>query len=368
MKKLFLVLVLLFYVQEAKSLEHTIYIEHPTVKNDGDQGHSYARELEGLRNALTIPVEGDPNLRVTRDTPNSDLSVIHVIRLDENGNEQSPIDLVVRTRDLYVLGFINGARNNRILYRFREPQPHHYASQTTASATPQWTVSNIHQESRNLDFSYDYPSIEGIAGQSRYHNNIRISRTVLYDDFNQLSLYSNNSENAQRIARAVLRIIIGYFESIRFNSILSSVNDAFVLGRTWAVDGDSAVLTNSWMSLTEFGSRSSLGSSSSSFIMPRPGGSIRSLSYSITNALTAVNNAVPLRNVLAVALGSTWRRSSCPNLGRHRRDASDTQIQIHPVSSSLKSNMRCKDDTLVKLGPTYFEREVGNGILSAVLD
>jgi hypothetical protein len=376
MRKIFLIFIIFLYAKESEAITYSVsqkyelYIEHPNAGisdsaphgRDGAQGYAYADQIRLLRNALTVSMPVGYVPRITNNVEREDVSLVRVMRLDVNNNLLPPIDLVVRTQDLYVIGFINGPTQRRVVHRFDEPQPHIGASASTASQSPDWTLEGLndtwHHAVRNLDLSYDYPVLESFAHQSRYGDNIRISHGSLYAAFGYLDqLDQLDIASRQEFSRHMLRVLIGYFEAVRFQSISERLEQAFSQRQTWIVDRNSAILTNNWAHLSRFSSETSLNNDQQRTFMPSSGFS--SLSYPLINAWASVNNAIPLRNVLAVTLGSQWRafrRASCSDL-------SPSKFGRRLLAIDENSNNQCSK-LLMVLGSKYFDVKKGYAFLS----
>ncbi|NKD88788.1 hypothetical protein HEQ72_10795 [Haematospirillum sp. 15-248] len=378
-------------------IHHTTYVAHPNAEAQpeagSDQDHSYLQEIQRLRDSLTevapVPIEpqetipsplaqeemdqennGEEAVRITRR--GRGYSIVSMAALNEdNRSVLQQVDLVVRNNDLYVLGFINGRLGHRVFHRMYEPAPYHHASADTAAVPLDLTIPGT--TARNLNMSYDYPSLEHKANMRRYGGNFRSSMRTVRSAIATLAEHNaanDDEDSTADVARSLLRIIVTYFEGMRFRNLAESIHDAgFDNGRTWTMTQDEALITNSWRTLSDFGSQMSLDSSS------REGSPRLELSHSRNSpygsrlyiASSLSDNAINWRAVLAVALSSRWalsRRGSCPSRIGHRtpRDTNSLLDHFSDLADDFCSTL------LVRVGNTYFDRARGFGILSTILE
>lgn len=369
---------------------HVIYLRHASSSTDR---HTYLDEINGLRSALTgetaegaassylagsrIPPYSPGSLRFTRIS--NGRSLVDFINLDRDNRTPigNSVSLVVRDRDLYVLGFINGPPGRRVFFRMRELRP---GSRESAPSTQTWPSTRT----VDLPFSYDYPDIERVAGLSRYGqghdeydglqpNSIRISMRTLRRSVVILSEYyetPHDQEADAEVAMSLLRIIIAYFEGMRFHDISNRIHAARLdEGHSWTVDYRAAVITNNWRSLTEFGSRTSLHSSDtdSDSISQRmelrgrrrPSDEPR---IWVTSSLQDISNHLQSwGSILAVALTPRWvvpEAGSCSR--RQRRDVSPLE------APPLELKGEC-EKLLLQIGSTFFDRRTGYAVLESAL-
>lgn len=377
----------------AGAVSHVVYLRHPNAQpvpapNAADD-HTYLREIESMRLALTdqapdvaippIPRTRMPpyypgSLRVTRR--HGGLSLVTFVTLhDDNRTSISTVDLVVRDSDLYVLGFINGRGARRTFFRMLEPS---YPLQNRDVSTPS-TLTWPRTTAVNLPFSYDYPDIERTAGIGRYQNNVRLSMRTLRGAVAILSEYNRDhtdEDSYSEVAGSLLRIVIAYFEGMRFHDIAQGIHDVGIdRGHSWYVNRRAALITNNWRTLTEFGSRTSLESSSSgssgrdtpsdgtpqrmelAISRNRPQGS----NIWVASSLESLDDRTPSwRSIVAVALVTQWglaHRGGCYRTGhRPHREAS---LLIAP---SLEDEC---DSQLIRIGNRFYDRKAGYAVLAA---
>lgn len=378
-------------------VHHTTYVAHPNAEAQPEAGsaqdHSYLQEVQRLRDSLTeiAPVPegpqetipsplaqeemdqestGEEAVRITRR--DRGYSIVSMAALNEdNSSVLQQVDLVVRNNDLYVLGFINGRPGHRVFHRMYEPPPYRYASADTSAVPLDLTIPDT--IARNLNMSYDYPSLEHKANMQRYRGNFRSSMRTVRSAIATLAEHNaanNDEDSTADVARALLRIIVTYFEGMRFHNLAQSIHDAgFDSGRTWTMTQEEALITNSWRTLSDFGSQMSLDSSS------REGSPRLELSHSRNSpygsrlyiASSMSDNAIDWRSVLAVALSSRWalsRRGSCPSRIGHRtpRDTDSVLDHFSDLADDFCSTL------LVRVGNTYFDKARGFGIISTILE
>lgn len=380
------------------TVHHTIYVAHPNANSQPEAGsdndHSYLQEILRLRESLTeiapipappqetlpSPMEqdgatanaGEEPLRVTRR--GRDYSIVRMAALNEdNSSSLQYVDLVVRNNDLYVLGFINGREGHRIFHRMHEPIPYQRSSDATMAIPLNLEIPGT--RAVDLELAYDYPCLERKANMRRYGGNFRSSMRTVRAAISSLAEHNpanDDEDSVSEVARSLLRVIVTYFEGMRFHSLAQGIHDAgFDNGRTWTMTQEDALITNNWRSLTEFGSQMSLdrtsrsSSSSPRFELPRSGGSPYGSRYFVTSSMS--DDATNWRNILAVALVSQWgltRRGSCPSrLGyRSPRDTNSLLDFLEEEACSVINNV------LVRVGNTYFDRARGHGILMAIVD
>ncbi|WP_245182956.1 ribosome-inactivating family protein [Haematospirillum jordaniae] len=236
----------------------------------------------------------------------------------------------------------------------------------------------------DLPFSYDYPDIERVAGLSRYGqnhdqydglqpNSIRISMRTLRQSVVILSEYDgtpHDHEADAEIAMSLLRIVVAYFEGMRFHDISNRIHEARLdEGYSWTVDYRAAVITNNWRSLTEFGSRTSLRSSDTDSDnisqrmelrgRRRPSQEPR---IWVTSSLQDINNHLQSWGaILAVALTPRWvvpDADSCSH--RQRRDVSSLE------APPLELKGEC-EKLLLQIGSTFFDRSTGYAVLESAI-
>ncbi|NKD45662.1 hypothetical protein HEQ62_08065 [Haematospirillum jordaniae] len=379
-------------------IHHTTYVAHPNAEAQAEAGsvhdHSYLQEVHHLRDRLTeiapVPEEpqetipsplaqeamnqssaGEEALRITRR--DRGYSIVTMAALNEdNRSVLQQVDLVVRNNDLYVLGFINGRPGHRVFHRMYEPPPYRYATADTSAIPLDLTIPDT--IARNLNMSYDYPNLEQKANMRRYGGNFRSSIRTVRSAIATLAEHNaanDDEDSTSDVARALLRIIVTYFEGMRFHNLSQSIHDAgFDSGRTWTMTQDEALITNSWRPLSDFGSQMSLDSSS------RESSPRLELSHSRNSpygsrlyiASSMSDHGMDWRAVLAVALSSRWtlnRRGSCPSrIGHHRapRDTNSIMSYFSDLADDFCSTM------LVRVGNTYFDRTRGFGIISTILE
>lgn len=380
----------LILCNSAGAVSHNVYLAHPNaISNPGE--HTYAREIERLREALTdtLPVheyvvQASPtaatsttdnhisraleriahvmpeSLRITRATRNH--SVITLMNLsDDNRSAQQSIDLIVRDRDLYVMGFINGPSTQRTFYRLRTPperrEPHVpvLPSILGTASDIRWTT----HRTTDLDLNYDYPNLEYIAGIGRYTGNLDISLEALRAAVMTLAEYSGSTTGRaqKRLAGAILRIIVAYFEGARFRSISQAIEQAgFDHGQEWIVTPREARITNAWRELTQFGSLNALNDTNTQTLALRGQGGMYRFSASLNNL-----QHESWHRTTAVVLATQWhlaRHNSCPPaVRRHPRDLSPhTDLCEDPDEKSTVNN------TLIRIGNYYYEKGLGSAL------
>ncbi|AMW35803.1 hypothetical protein AY555_10525 (plasmid) [Haematospirillum jordaniae] len=380
----------LILCNSAGAVSHNVYLVHPNaISNPGE--HTYANEIERLREALTdtLPVheyvvQASPtvatsttnnhishalerivhtvpeSLRITRANRNH--SVITLMNLsNDNRSAQQSVDLIVRDRDLYVMGFINGPSTQRTFYRLRTPpgrrEPHVPALPSTLGnpSDIRWAT----HRTTDLDLNYDYPNLEYTAGIGRYSGNLDISLQSLRAAVMTLADYSGSTaERAQkRLAGAILRIIVAYFEGARFRSISQAIEQAgFDNGQEWIVTPREARITNAWRELTEFGSINALNDTNTQTLALRAQGGMYRFSASLNNL-----QHESWYRTTAVVLATQWyraRHNSCPPaVRRHPRDLS---LHTDPCEDPTENN--AANNTLIRIGNSYYEKVIGSAL------
>ncbi|NKD77326.1 hypothetical protein HEQ60_06075 [Haematospirillum sp. H1815] len=308
------------------------------------------------RIAQAIPM----SLRITRTTRNH--SAITLINLSEdNRSTQQSVDLIVRDRDLYVMGFINGPSTQRTFYRLRTPPERrepHVPVLPSILGTPsdiRWTT----HRTIDLNLNYDYPNLEYTAGIGRYMGNLDISLEALRAAVMTLSEYSGSTaERAQkRLAGAILRIIVAYFEGARFRSISQAIEQAgFDNGQEWVVTPREARITNAWRELTQFGSLNALNDTNTQTLALRAQGGMYRFSASLNNL-----QHESWYRTTAVVLATQWhlaRHNSCPPAVRRR--PRDLSLYTDPCEDPTEKN--AAKNTLIRIGNSYYENGLGSAL------
>lgn len=369
----------------AFAVSHTVYLAHPNAL-PAARDHSYAQEIERLRHALTdavpaheyvaraTPAMVDPSpstqsratqivptpLRITRATRTH--SVITIANLaGDNQQPQQTIDLIVRDRDLYVMGFVNGPEAQRTFYRLRTPperQHAHIPVPPSMLGTPSTLLWATHRTT-DLQFSYDYPSMEYTASIGRYLGNVDISLESLRGAVAILSEYTGSTtERAEKkLAAALIRIIVAYFEGARFRSISQAITDAgFDNGQEWIVTPREARITNAWRELTTFGSLNALNDTNTQTLSLRGQNGV----YRFSASLNDLTHASWYRTT-AIVLVTQWhltRQNSCPPaINRRPRDLS-SRDDICKDTEEKKS----AENILMRFGNTYYQNNLGSAL------
>ena len=410
----------------AQAIQHTVYIpfigeEYSPTPNSPDD-HTYLTEIRRLREVLTDtlpdPDEGSTSggvpLRITRD--NEEISRITLSSLrQDNTNTLQSVTLLVRNSDLRVVGFINQATRHNTFFRLAEITSRDGAHQSTGSPTPTYIRSLVTwpgTRTIDLDLSSDYPEIERRARIGRYTSNLRISTALLRRDIATLSEFSRinmNREGMRDMAASLLRVLMAYFEALRFHSVAQGIHDSNIDdGGTWTMGQDEAILSENWSSISEFGSQSSFGSSNAgaTFFQPAALSTLdgrHTTSYLVSSISTGgiLSRSTSWDEVVAVIDGVRYRAGTqgqqTHTLLRHHSDEYVESLhnirrsectQEHPKRKNSRGEARTKrhitattyapydKDTnlcseftplLGRTGNTYFMRHTADGVLTTIL-
>lgn len=413
----------------AQATHHTTYIPfigeeyNPTPGTPED--HRYLTEIERLREALTntlpVPDEGGAAggmpLHITRNDEEISRVTLSSLR-QNNADTLQSVTLLVRNHDLRVIGFINQATGRDTFFRLaeatirssvREPDSPPSAGYIRSSVT--WPGTRT----ADLDLSSDYPEIERRARIGRYTSDLRVSTGLLRRDVATLSEFSHtnmNREGMRDMAASLLRILMAYFEGMRFHDIAQSIHGAGIdSGGTWTMGRDDAVLSENWSSISEFGSLSSFGDTDAGdlFFQPVALNTVsapHATSYLLSshNAGRILSRSTSWDSVMAVVDGARYwmahqglqalapmqydydysydhdgrntgsvhfvRSYSCPEylteggFGGASRAKRDITVVPYDKSAGSCSNLA---PLLSRLGSTYFMRHTATGILTTSL-
>lgn len=405
----------------AYAAQHTIYIPfiRPNERIAEDLRYNY--QIREARIALTdeIPNADIPNiptqgataypqepLRITRAGNGFSEVTLRVLGQDNDRNTAThSVTMIVRDRDLYVLGFINhtGLNGAARYFRLALPPPRQSGRATQHASfsyplVPHIATAQVGNRVTDLNLSFDYPYIEAEAGATRYYSRVgqrrsrrgsnqdirlremRVSMSTLRRSVEALSEFTSQDVNSNipLLSNSLLRILVTYFEGMRFHSVANSIDDAGIEdGQTWRVsqhdiDDSHALDTNNWASISEFGSQDSLGeersferTNSLRLLYGNGGGRtperyVRSASdpnvsseYPTWNSVVAVvlrNRWEQVRNVSHVASGQYL--ANCPQGGLTvaRLSASLGALAIHRYSPNRPNRNRPRRDAVSVVG------------------
>lgn len=409
----------------AQAIQHTVYIpfigeEYSPTPNSPDD-HTYLTEIRRLREVLTdaLPnpdesgTSGGVPLRITQD--NEEISRITLSSLrQDNTNTLQSVTLLVRNSDLRVVGFINQATRHNTFFRLAEITSRDGAHQSTGSPSPTYIRSLVTwpgARTVDLDLSSDYPEIERRAHIGRYTSNLRISTALLRRDVATLSEFSRinmNREGMRDMAASLLRVLMAYFEALRFHSVAQGIHDSNIDdGGTWTMGQDEAILSENWSSISEFGSQNSFGSSNAeaTFFQPitQNASGPHTTSYLLSSISTGgiLSRSTSWDEVVAVIDGVRYRaetqgqqphtllrhhsdeyvdghhdirRRSCPPGHTERKNSREEAREKRYITATTyapydKDTNMCSEFTplLGRAGNTYFMRHTADGVVTTIL-